>query len=163
MGYATLQGWQRLLIPYRLLQGHYHLAAPEKNATDIGLVIDVFESTYQYGVRKFCLAVTDSDYTSLVFHQRSIGCTVLVLGMMQTVSALKEACYRFVALDQSAIPIAPSEEREEGQVAASVMGKEEEPVLQMKIEELCHLHLIWAMLVAPLGNSSVSALLRPHC
>ncbi len=102
----ALQGWQRLLIPYRLERRHHHLVAPGKNATDIALVIDVLELIYQHGVRQFCLAITDSDYTPLVSHLRSVGCTVLCLGMTKTLPALKEACNRFVALDQPEAPIA---------------------------------------------------------
>lgn len=115
----TLQGWQRLLIPYRLEQRHHRLATPGKNATDIALVIDVLESTYQYGIRKFCLAVADSDYTPLVAYQRTIGCTVLVLGTKQTVPTLKEVCHRFVALDEPVLPIPTDEKQAEDDGTAS--------------------------------------------
>ena len=96
----ALQGWQHLLLPYRLEYRHHGQVAAGKNATDIALVMDVLKYLYQYGVKSFCLAVADSDYTPLVSQLRCLGCTVVVLGLNNTVQALREACTRFVSLDQ---------------------------------------------------------------
>jgi uncharacterized LabA/DUF88 family protein len=127
----ALQGWQRLLIPYRLERRHHHLVAPGKNATDIALVIDVLELIYQHGVRRFCLAVADSDYTPLVSHLRSVGCTVLCLGLTKTLPALKEVCNRFVALDQPEAPTALDvEQREE---STSIVPPVENPSLETMV------------------------------
>jgi uncharacterized LabA/DUF88 family protein len=120
----ALQGWQRLLIPYRLERRHHHLVAPGKNATDIALVIDVLELLYQHRVRQFCLVVADSDYTPLVSHLRSVGCTVLGLGLMKTSPALQKECTRFVALDQPEAPMdLASEQRKESSPVGPLVEK----------------------------------------
>ena len=127
----SLRGWQRLLLPYRLERRHHHQVAPGKNATDIALVVDLLELVYQYGVRSFCLAVADSDYTPLISHVQGLGCRVLCLGMAKTVPALKETCHRFVALDQSEVPHALMI----GQMETNppVSSLEEELSLEMKV------------------------------
>ena len=127
----TLQGWRRLLIPYRLERRHHQQVTPGKNATDIALVIDVLEFVYQYRIKLFCLAVADSDYTPLISHLQSVGCTVLCLGMVKTVPALKEACNRFVALDQAETPhTLEGGQKENNTLVSSTI---EESSLEMKV------------------------------
>ena len=109
----TLKGWQRLLIPYGLERRPHNLVAPGKNATDTVLIINALELIYQQGIRQLCLAVADSDYTPLVHHVRDLGYKVLGIGMTQTVSTLKEACDRFVTLDQAEISMTFTVERQE--------------------------------------------------
>ncbi|WP_172632398.1 NYN domain-containing protein [Dictyobacter arantiisoli] len=141
----TLQGWQRLLIPYRLERRHHHQVAPGKNATDIALVIDVLELVYQYGVRLFCLAFADSDYTPLVSHLRSLGCTVRCLGLTKSVPASFKADPGFVLLDQREAPRTLT--AESGMDRTSTTVTIDMPTLEMHViaayDHLAHGKKIW--------------------
>lgn len=101
----ALRGWQRALIPNRLEQRHHAALTPGKNATDIALVIDVLELTYLHGIRRFCLALADSDYTPLITQLQRLGCQVLCVGPANTARSIQTACHRFVVLEQEGVEV----------------------------------------------------------
>jgi hypothetical protein len=93
-----MKRWQEMVIHYGMTPVQHHLPTTGKNATDIALVVDAME-LYARGMRRFCLASSDSDYTPLVRRLREYGCFVVGIGKPETLPALKQACTVFVPTD----------------------------------------------------------------
>lgn len=99
--------WAALsMLPWKDIMAHYALERmgnvptnAGRNATDIALVIGAMDLLYR-GVRHFCLVAGDSDYLPLVLRLRQDGCTVLGIGMPNAALTLKEACNRFLTIEQ---------------------------------------------------------------
>lgn len=70
-----------------------------KNSSDIALIIDAMDMLYRNDVDGFCIASSDSDYTSLVLKLKERGKLVIGMGNSNTVESLKNACNKFVMLD----------------------------------------------------------------
>ena len=70
-----------------------------KNATDIGMVIDAMDILRQGTMDGFCIVSNDSDFTELCIRLRSAGLFIMGVGNTDASKALKNACEAFVALD----------------------------------------------------------------
>ncbi|HVB62772.1 MAG TPA: NYN domain-containing protein [Ktedonobacteraceae bacterium] len=95
----SMRPWKDMMAYYALEQGGNVPANAGRNATDIALVIGAMDLLYR-GVRHFCLVAGDSDYLPLVSRLRQDGCTVLGIGMPNASLTLKEACNRFLTIEQ---------------------------------------------------------------
>lgn len=95
----TMQRWQEMTTHYGMIPKHQHLPVAGKNGTDIALVVDAMDLLHS-GIRRFCLASGDSDYTPLVRHLVEQGCVVVVIGRPGTAPTLQQACTMFVSTEQ---------------------------------------------------------------
>lgn len=95
----TMQRWQEIATYYGMVPEHQTLPVAGKNATDIALVVDAMD-IFHSGVRRFCLASGDSDYTPLVRRLVEQGCVVVVIGRPDTPLILQQACTVFISTEQ---------------------------------------------------------------
>src|SRR5690606_18373282 len=70
-----------------------------KNASDITLVIDAMDLMHVGAVDMFCLVSSDSDFTRLAQRLRENGKTVFGFGERKTPEAFRNACDRFIYLE----------------------------------------------------------------
>jgi len=96
----NMQRWKEVMTHY-VLQGMHHMQISTcKNAADIALVVDAMDLFYRDHVTHFCLVGSDSDYTPLVQHLRSRGCTVIGIGEPKTPTTLVKSYTIFISTDQ---------------------------------------------------------------
>lgn len=67
-----------------------------KNATDIGLVIDAMDIMFQGAMDGFCIISNDSDFTSLCTRLRNAGLFVMGIGGEHASPTLRKACEEWV-------------------------------------------------------------------
>ncbi len=91
--------WKEIMTHYALEPKGNIQTNPGRNATDIALVIEAMDLLYR-GVRHFCLVAGDSDYVPLVLRLRQDGCTILGIGMPNASQTLREACNKFLTIEQ---------------------------------------------------------------
>ncbi len=70
-----------------------------KNATDSALIIDAMDTLYGGSVDGFCIVSSDSDFTRLASRLRESGMTVIGMGEEKTPHAFRNACTKFISLE----------------------------------------------------------------
>lgn len=118
-GSAAMAAWQPLLHEYAFSPVHVAPAAKRKNATDLKLAIDAMDILHRGQVDAFCIASSDSDFTSLAFRIREDGLSVYGFGEKKAISSYVNSCDRFFYCD----PLA-----KEGAIAD--LGKPAKPPLK---------------------------------
>ena len=93
-----LSGWTRTAQNLGLVQHQQTANTKGKNASDIGLVIDAMDILHAGHFDGFVLVSSDSDFTRLASRIREQGLTVIGIGEAKAPDALKNACNRFVAI-----------------------------------------------------------------
>jgi hypothetical protein len=94
-----LSGWTRTAQSLGLVQHQQTANTKGKNASDIGLVIDAMDILHAGHFDGFVLVSSDSDFTRLASRIREQGLTVIGIGEAKAPDALKNACNRFVAIE----------------------------------------------------------------
>ena len=94
-----LSGWTRTAQELGLVQHQQTANTKGKNASDIGLVIDAMDILHAGHFNGFVLVSSDSDFTRLASRIREQGLTVIGIGEAKAPEALKNACNRFVAIE----------------------------------------------------------------
>lgn len=94
-----LSGWTRTARELGLVQHQQTANTKGKNASDIGLVIDAMDVLHAGHFDGFVLVSSDSDFTRLASRIREQGLTVIGIGEAKAPDALKNACNRFVAIE----------------------------------------------------------------
>jgi len=94
-----LGGWTRTAQNLGLVQHQQTANTKGKNASDIGLVIDAMDILHAGHFDGFVLVSSDSDFTRLASRIREQGLTVIGIGEAKAPDALKNACNRFVAIE----------------------------------------------------------------
>ncbi len=94
-----LSGWTRTAQKLGLVQHQQTANTKGKNASDIGLVIDAMDILHAGHFDGFVLVSSDSDFTRLASRIREQGLTVIGIGEAKAPDALKNACNRFVAIE----------------------------------------------------------------
>ncbi len=94
-----LSGWTRTAQQLGLVQHQQTANTKGKNASDIGLVIDAMDILHAGHFDGFVLVSSDSDFTRLASRIREQGLTVIGIGEAKAPDALKNACNRFVAIE----------------------------------------------------------------
>ncbi len=97
-----LAGWTRVAQELGLVQHQQTANTRGKNASDIGLVIDAMDILHAGRFDGFVLVSSDSDFTRLASRIREHGLTVIGIGEAKAPDALKNACNRFVAIENIA-------------------------------------------------------------
>jgi len=94
-----LSGWTKTAQELGLVQHQQTANTEGKNASDIGLVIDAMDILHAGHFDGFVLVSTDSDFTRLASRIREQGLTVIGIGEAKAPNALKNACNRFVTIE----------------------------------------------------------------
>ncbi len=101
-----------------------------KDATDMQLIIDAMDMLHEGHLHGFCIVSSDSDFTPLAQRIRNSGRLVYGFGKEQTPEAFRQACSRFIALENlgemSADKTQPSGAKENVQQTAASAAKKTE-------------------------------------
>lgn len=94
-----LKGWTEEAQRLGLVQHQQTANTKGKNASDIGLVIDAMDILHAGHFDGFVLVSSDSDFTRLASRIREQGLTVVGIGEAKAPESLKNACNRFVTIE----------------------------------------------------------------
>ena len=96
---TRLRAWREQMQPLAIVPQQQFNYTTGKNAADITLVIDAMDLMHTGAVDIFCLISSDSDFTRLAQRLRENGKTVMGFGERKTPEAFRNACNRFIYLD----------------------------------------------------------------
>lgn len=108
-----LSGWTKTAQKLGLVQYQQTANTKGKNASDIGLVIDAMDILHAGHFDGFVLVSSDSDFTRLASRIREQGLTVIGIGEAKAPDALKNACNRFVTIENITEDATPAKARAE--------------------------------------------------
>ncbi len=94
-----LKGWREVMQPLAIVPQQQFNYTTGKNAADITLVIDAMDLMHRSGLDGFCLVSSDSDFTRLAQRLREGGAAVYGFGTMKTPEAFRNACSRFIYIE----------------------------------------------------------------
>ena len=117
-----LAGWRAVLLHHALVPVQQFAYTKGKNATDMQLTIDAMDMLHEGHLHGFCIVSSDSDFTPLAQRIRSGGLLVYGFGRQQTPEAFRQACDRFITLEnlEAASPAEkpqPAEKENDGSAA----------------------------------------------
>ncbi|MCZ4091984.1 NYN domain-containing protein [Sinorhizobium psoraleae] len=95
----AMAAWQPLVHEFALLPVHVVPAAKSKNATDLKLAIEAMDILHRRQVDGFCIASSDSDFTSLAGRIREDGLPVYGFGEKKAPDPYVKACDKFFYCD----------------------------------------------------------------
>lgn len=93
-------GWAPVLSEYSIEQIQQPAFAAGKNATDSKMIIDAMDILYGGKVDCFCLATSDSDFTTLAMRLRNDNIVVIGAGEKKTPPSFRRACDIFIPIDE---------------------------------------------------------------
>jgi uncharacterized LabA/DUF88 family protein len=105
---SRLQGWARVLAKYAIIPQQQFMYTTGKNASDITLVIDAMDLLHSGRFGGFCLVSSDSDFTRLASRIREEGVDVFGFGKKETPESFRQACRRFVYIENLEPAAAPA-------------------------------------------------------
>ncbi len=94
-----LAGWNNAIGSLAILQHQQRSNSKGKNASDIALVIDAMDLMFKRTLDGVCLVSSDSDFTRLAQRLREEGLVVYGFGEQKTPEAFRNACSRFIYLE----------------------------------------------------------------
>jgi hypothetical protein len=96
---TAMNAWQPLVHEYALTPIHIPPAATGKNATDMKLAIEAMDLLHRGQIEGFCIASSDSDFTTLASRIREDGVLVYGFGEQKASTAYVRSCDRFFYCD----------------------------------------------------------------
>lgn len=96
---TAMNAWQPLVHEYALTPIHIPPAATGKNATDMKLAIEAMDLLHRGQIEGFCIASSDSDFTTLASRIREDGVSVYGFGEQKASTAYVRSCDRFFYCD----------------------------------------------------------------
>ena len=96
---ASMTKWQLVLHEYALTPVHVPPTVKGKNATDMKLAVDAMDLLHQKKLDGFCIASSDSDFTTLASRIREDGLAVYGFGEKKSTAPYVAACDRFFYCD----------------------------------------------------------------
>ena len=96
---GSLSAWDAAIQSLAILQHQQRSNTRGKNAADIALVIDAMDLMHKGRLDGFCLVSSDSDFTRLAQRLREDGLKVFGFGERKTPGAFRNACSRFIYLE----------------------------------------------------------------
>jgi hypothetical protein len=96
---TAMNAWQPLVHEYALTPVHIPPAATGKNATDMKLAIEAMDLLHRGQIEGFCIASSDSDFTTLASRIREDGVSVYGFGEQKASTAYVRSCDRFFYCD----------------------------------------------------------------
>jgi len=95
----SMKSWNDLVHEYALTPVHVPPAATRKNATDMKLAIEAMDLLHRGQVEGFCIASSDSDFTTLASRIREDGLLVYGFGAEKASKGYVNSCDRFFYCD----------------------------------------------------------------
>ena len=96
---SRLGAWDAAIQSLAILQHQQRNNTKGKNAADIALVIDAMDLLHKGRLDGVCLVSSDSDFTRLAQRLREDGLVVYGFGERKTPEAFRNACSRFIYLE----------------------------------------------------------------
>ena len=119
-----LAGWDDAIQSLAILQHQQRSNTTGKNAADIALVIDAMDLMHKGRLDGFCLVSSDSDFTRLAQRLREDGLAVYGFGERKTPEAFRNACNRFIYVENLVEVVA---EKDSASNATAMAVKKESP------------------------------------
>ncbi|MCF2903829.1 NYN domain-containing protein [Octadecabacter sp. CECT 8868] len=94
-----LNGWSKVIPELGLVARQETANTKQKNASDIGLVIDAMDILHGGRFDGFVLVSSDSDFTALANRLREDGQEVIGIGEAKTPKSLRNVCNRFILIE----------------------------------------------------------------
>lgn len=95
----ALRGWTDILAKHAIIAHQQFAYVTGKNASDIALVIDAMDLMHSGRFEGFCLVSSDSDFTRLAARIREEGLDVFGFGERKTPESFRQACRRFIYVE----------------------------------------------------------------
>ena len=95
-----LKPWKEICNEFSIKPIQGNVISTGKNNSDSVLIIDAMDILHDHRVDAFCLATSDSDFTSLAIRIREDGYFVIGAGEDKTSKAFIETCARFIRLGE---------------------------------------------------------------
>ena len=127
---TQLSNWNKAIQSLAILQHQQRSNSKGKNASDIALVIDAMDLLYKNTLDGVCLVSSDSDFTRLSQRLREEGLTVYGFGERKTPEAFRNACSRFIYLENI---LDSGAEKENGAAASAKAETKESPSKAVKL------------------------------
>jgi hypothetical protein len=105
---TRLAGWDGAIQSLAILQHQQRSNTTGKNAADIALVMDAMDLLYKGTLDGFCLVTSDSDFTRLAQRLREDGLAVFGFGERKTPEAFRNACTRFIYVENLIDAVEPA-------------------------------------------------------
>lgn len=96
---SAMNSWQPLIHENALTPVHVPPAATGKNATDMKLAIEAMDLLHRRLIDGFCIASSDSDFTTLASRVREEGVAVYGFGEQKASKGYVRSCDRFFYCD----------------------------------------------------------------
>ncbi|HSF96959.1 MAG TPA: NYN domain-containing protein [Thermohalobaculum sp.] len=94
-----LKAWHEVMQTLAIVPAQQFNYTSGKNAADITLVIDAMDLMHRGHLDGFCIVSSDSDFTRLASRLREEGAVVYGFGAKRTPEALRNACSRFIYIE----------------------------------------------------------------
>ena len=94
-----LKGWCEVMQSLAIVPSQQFNYTVAKNAADITLVIEAMDLMHRGHLDGFCLVSSDSDFTRLASRLREEGAVVYGFGKRTTPEAFRNACNRFIYVE----------------------------------------------------------------
>ncbi len=104
-----LKGWSEKLASLALVPHQQFANTTGKNSSDIALVIDAMDILHTGRFDGFVLISSDSDFTRLASRIREQGVDVYGIGQQKTPAAFRNACKRFIYVENLMGDAAPTD------------------------------------------------------
>ena len=127
---ANAVKWKDVLLSNSITPIQQFSNVSGKNATDSALIIDAMDILYEGRVDGFCIVSSDSDFTRLASRLRESGMTVIGMGEEKTPDAFRNACSKFVRLEN----ILETYVQDGGDIAYTSRGKKRTTVSRTAVE-----------------------------
>ena len=107
---TLLRRWASILADHALIPHQQPAYTKGKNSADIALVIDAMDLLHTGRFDGFVLVSSDSDFTRLASRIREQGLEVFGIGQKKTPSAFRNACKRFIFIENLLVTEAAAED-----------------------------------------------------
>ncbi|OBX09911.1 NYN domain-containing protein [Gallibacterium genomosp. 3] len=91
--------WKEIINKYAIKPMQQFAYTKGKNATDGYMIIDAMDLLYKKLFNGFCIVSSDSDFTALAIRLKEEGVEVYGFGRMQTPESFRNACSRFIYVE----------------------------------------------------------------
>jgi uncharacterized LabA/DUF88 family protein len=122
-----LKGWREAIQPLAIVPQQQFNHTTGKNAADITLVIDAMDLMHRGGLHGFCLVSSDSDFTRLAQRLREGGAKVYGFGEKKTPEPFRNACTRFIYVENLDEPAGAEDKEQAGAQTAAKKTKKDPP------------------------------------
>ena len=124
--HGRLSGWDGAIKSLAILQHQQRSNSRGKNASDIALVIDAVDLMYKRTLDGVVLVSSDSDFTRLAQRLREEGLVVYGFGERKSVEAFRNACNRFIYVE-NLLETEPERTKDEAGAPAGAARKKKSP------------------------------------